>query len=123
MYFVSEVLRDAPLRYQEVQKLHYAIVIASRKLRHFDGSSRRHYAGAGVVLVSPTGEKLRYVFYLFFQATNNVAKYEGLVVGLTLALSFGIKELWVMGDSQLIIDQVNGACVRANRFLTDFNSC
>ena len=110
VYFVSEVLRDAPLRYQEVQKLHYAIIIASRKLCHFDGSSRRHYAGAGVVLVSPTGEKLRYVFYLFFQATNNVAKYEGLVVGLTLALSFGIKELWVMGDSQLIIDQVNGEC-------------
>ena len=66
--------------------------------------------GIGVVLISPTWEKLRYIVYLLFQATNNAAEYEGLVAELTLALSFGVKEIRVMGDSQLVINQVNGEC-------------
>jgi ribonuclease HI len=77
---------------------------------YFDGSSRQHQVEIGIVLVSPTWEKLRYIVYLLFQATNNAAEYEGLVAELTLALSFGVKEIRVMGDSQLVINQVNGEC-------------
>ena len=35
MYFVSTVLRDACERYPVQQKLLYALLIASRKLRHY----------------------------------------------------------------------------------------
>jgi hypothetical protein len=35
MYFISEVLHEAKTRYLEVHKLLYAILIASRKLRHY----------------------------------------------------------------------------------------
>ena len=35
VYFISEVLKDAPRRYPEIQKLLYAVLIASKKLRHY----------------------------------------------------------------------------------------
>jgi hypothetical protein len=35
VYFVSEVLSESKVRYQPVQKLLYAVLITSRKLRHY----------------------------------------------------------------------------------------
>jgi hypothetical protein len=35
VYFINEVLHEAKARYLEVHKLLYAILIASRKLRHY----------------------------------------------------------------------------------------
>jgi hypothetical protein len=38
IYFISEVLNESKARYPQVQKLIYAILIISRKLKHyFDG--------------------------------------------------------------------------------------
>jgi hypothetical protein len=143
VYFVSEVLSESKARYQPVQKLLYAMLITSRKLRHyfqeysitiitdyplgdilwnqdaigriskwavklgaltinfkprttiksqalvdfmeewrenqlptpteqrehwmmyFDGSLKLEGAGAGVLLISPTGEQLKYVLQIF----------------------------------------------------------
>jgi hypothetical protein len=143
VYFASEVLSESKARYQPVQKLLYAVLITSRKLRHyfqeysisvvadyplsdilrnqdatgriskwavelsalnidfklrtaiklqalvdfmaewrknqlptpterpkhwvmyFDGSLKLEGAGAGVLLISPTGEQLKYVMQIF----------------------------------------------------------
>jgi hypothetical protein len=143
VYFVSEVLSESKARYQPVQKLLHAVLITSRKLRHyfqeysisvvtdyllgdtprnqdatgrismwavelgdlhidfeprttiksqalvdfmaewrenqlptpmerpehwvmyFDGSLKLEGAGAGVLLISPTGEQLKYVLQIF----------------------------------------------------------
>jgi ribonuclease HI len=48
--------------------------------------------------------------HLDFEATNNMAEYEALIFGLTTALSLGVRELLVKGDSQLVIRQVQGEC-------------
>jgi ribonuclease HI len=74
----------------------------------FDGSARCKKAGAGVVLIDPHGEQVKYMVHLDFEATNNMAEYEALIFGLTVALSLGVWELLVKGDSQLIIRQVRG---------------
>jgi ribonuclease HI len=76
----------------------------------FDGSARQQSAGAGVVLVGPGGDQLMYVVRLEFKATNNMAEYEALIFGLYVALSLGVRQLLVKGDSQLIIKQVHGEC-------------
>jgi hypothetical protein len=35
VYFISEVLHEAKIRYLEVHNLLYAVLIASRKLRYY----------------------------------------------------------------------------------------
>jgi ribonuclease HI len=69
----------------------------------FDGSARNKKAGADVVLIDPNGEQVKYMVLLDFEATNNMVEYEALIFGLTVALSLGVQEFLVKGDSQLII--------------------
>jgi hypothetical protein len=45
----------------------------------FDGPARSRRAGAGVVLIDPCGEQLKYMVHLDFEATNNMAEYETLI--------------------------------------------
>jgi ribonuclease HI len=204
VYYVSEVLHEAKSRYLETHKLLYAVLVASRKLRHyfqahrvmvvtsfplrvilhnsnatgniakwaaeltefqldfqprhtiksqvladfivewtppssapggpdpdsdptpavprglvftephwtlfFNGSARQQVGRAGVVLIDPSGDQVKYMVHLEFKATNNMVEYEALIFGLSVALSLGIRQLLVKGDSQLIIKQVRREC-------------
>jgi ribonuclease HI len=76
----------------------------------FDGSAHQQVGGAGVVLIDPNGGQVKYMVHLEFKATNNMAEYEKLIFGLSAALSLGIRQLLIKGDSQLIIKQVRGEC-------------
>jgi hypothetical protein len=185
VYYVSEVLHKAKSRYLETHKLFYAVLVASRKLRHyfqahrvvvvtsfplrailhnsnatgniakwaaelaefqldfqprhaiksqvladfivewtpppstpggpdpdsdptpaeprgsiftephwtlfFDGSACQQVGGAGVVLIDPSGDQVKYMVHLEFKATNNMAEYEAIIFGLSAALSLGIR--------------------------------
>jgi ribonuclease HI len=74
---------------------------------YFDGSLKLEGAGAGVLLISPKGEQLKYVLQIFWKVSNNKAEYEALLHGLRFAISLGIKRLLVYGDSAVVINQVN----------------
>jgi ribonuclease HI len=52
-----------------------------------------------VVLVDPSGEQVKCMVHLEFKAANNMAEYEALIFGLSVALSLGIRQLLVKGDS------------------------
>ena len=69
----------------------------------FDGACSREGTGAGVVFVSPTQETISLSYKLEFEATNNVAEYEALVLWLRAAREMGIQEVAVFGDVELVV--------------------
>ena len=73
-----------------------------------NGSTTKKVGGAGVVLISPKRETLKYAVRLQFSAMNNEAKYKALLTGLSLANALGAKNLIVHVDFHLIIGQVKG---------------
>jgi ribonuclease HI len=82
---------------------------------YFDGSKRVQGAGAGVVLISPQGDKLKYVLRMSFpQASNNEAEYEALLHGMKMAKACGATRLKIFGDSNLIVQQVMNRCDAVN---------
>ena len=54
------------------------------------------------------GVKTALSFNLTFECTNNQVKYEALVIGLEILLELGAKDVQVIGDSQLILQQLTG---------------
>jgi ribonuclease HI len=78
---------------------------------YFDGSKRVQGAGAWVVLISPQGDKLKYVLRMSFsQASNNEAEYEALLHGMKMAKACGATRLKIFGDSNLMVQQVMNCC-------------
>jgi ribonuclease HI len=74
---------------------------------YFDGSKRVQGSGAGVVLISPQGDKLKYVLRMSFpQASNNEAVYEALLHGMKMAKACGATRLKIFGDSNLVVQQL-----------------
>nr|XP_027122134.1 uncharacterized protein LOC113739086 [Coffea arabica] len=73
-----------------------------------DGASSKEGSGAGLLLISPTGEELTYALRLDFPASNNEAEYEALLAGLRIAHQMGISAIQVRSDSQLVVLQVLG---------------
>jgi ribonuclease HI len=74
---------------------------------YFDDVLNLKGEGAGVLLISPRGEQLKYVLQIHYKASNNDAEYEALIHGLRIAVSLGIKQLLAFGDSKVVNEQVN----------------
>ncbi|XP_010240777.1 uncharacterized protein LOC104585552 [Brachypodium distachyon] len=78
---------------------------------YFDGSKRHEGAGAGVVLISPKGDRLRYVLQMHFHnPSNNEAEYEALLHGMRMAKACGATRLMIYGDSYLVVQQTKKSC-------------
>jgi ribonuclease HI len=71
---------------------------------YFDGYKRVKGARAGVVLISPHGDKLKYVLWMSFpQASNNEAEYEALLHGMRMAKACAATRLKIFGDLNLVV--------------------
>ena len=77
---------------------------------HVDGGSRGNPgpAAAGAIVTGEGGEVLDRVGELIGEATNNVAEYRGLLLGIARARELGATEVEIFNDSELIAHQVNG---------------
>jgi len=75
---------------------------------NFDGASKGNpgLSGAGMVIYK-NGEEIWSSCKFVGCKTNNQAEYSALIFGLKGALTLGIRNLLVLGDSLLVINQVN----------------
>ena len=80
-------------------------------IMYFDGCSKGNpgIAGAGAVIYKGEQEIWSHNFFVGENATNNHAEYAGLILGMQQAIEFGIKHLIIKGDSQLVINHMNGS--------------
>jgi ribonuclease HI len=60
------------------------------------------------VVTDPSGEVLAERSETIGEATNNVAEYRALLLGISLAKELGAEEVEFVGDSMLIVEQVRG---------------
>ena len=64
-----------------------------------------------MILISPKGDKLRYVLQMDFKRpTNNEAEYEALLHGMRMAKNCGATHLMIYGDSNRVVQQTMKEC-------------
>lgn len=75
-----------------------------------DGGARGNPgpAGSGAVLFDAQNRLIEEKGTFLGHATNNVAEYEGLLIGLDLAKIHAISDLHIRLDSELIVKQIKG---------------
>ena len=65
-------------------------------------------AAAAAVLATPEGAVVESGAELIGRATNNVAEYRALLLGIERARALGASEVELIGDSELVVKQVRG---------------
>lgn len=90
----------------------------------FDGCSKGNPgpSGAGAVIYKNDIEIFNESKFVGNKETNNVAEYNGLIIGLDNAIKLNISNLIVKGDSNLVINQMKGDyTVKSKNLLNLFN--
>ena len=95
-----------------------------RVVVNVDGGARGNPgpAAAAAVLSSPDGEVLESRGELIGKATNNVAEYRAMLLGIELAKARGADEVELIGDSELIVRQIRGEWKIKNEPLRELRS-
>jgi len=94
----------------------------SRFTVHFDGGARHNPGPAAIgVVLRDGGEVVAEVGETIGVATNNVAEYRALLRGIELATEHGATELELIGDSELVVQQVGGGWKVKNAGLKELN--
>jgi ribonuclease HI len=118
----SQILPDFTAEWLELQSAGPPD-LSSVWTMYFDSSKRIQGAGAGVVLISPQGDKLKYVLRMSFpQASNNEAEYEALLHEIKMAKACGATRLKIFGDSNLVVQQVMNKCDAISHNMTAYRN-
>jgi ribonuclease HI len=82
-----------------------------RLVLHVDGGARGNPgpAAVGIVISTAEGGVLEERSQRIGEATNNVAEYRALIMGLECARDQGASEVEIVGDSELVARQLTGA--------------
>jgi ribonuclease HI len=84
--------------------------LSRRLVVNVDGGARGNPGPAAIaaVVATPDGEVLEERSEAIGEATNNVAEYRALLLGIERARAHGADDLELVGDSELIVRQVRG---------------
>jgi ribonuclease HI len=84
--------------------------LAERLVVNVDGGARGNPGPAAIaaVIATPDGEVLESRGEAIGTATNNVAEYRALLLGIERAAALGAAEVELVGDSELVVRQVKG---------------
>jgi ribonuclease HI len=84
--------------------------LSERLVVHVDGGARGNPGPAAIAAVvsNPEGEVVEEHAEAIGHATNNVAEYRAVLLGIDRARALGARELDIVGDSELIARQVRG---------------
>jgi ribonuclease HI len=84
--------------------------LSERLVVHVDGGARGNPGPAAIaaVLADLDGTVLEERSEAIGRATNNVAEYRALLLGIERGRALGAKDLELVGDSELIVKQVRG---------------
>ncbi|KAI4314280.1 hypothetical protein L6164_027205 [Bauhinia variegata] len=87
----------------------------------FDGASKGNpgKAGAGAILRTGDGSLICRLREGVGIATNNVAEYRAMILGMKYALKKGFTGIRIQGDSKLVCMQVNGLWKVKNQNMSD----
>ncbi|XP_034689099.1 uncharacterized protein LOC117916968 [Vitis riparia] len=79
---------------------------------YFNGATNHSGYGIDVLLIPSQGDHILRLVRLAFSdrhpTTNNIVEYEACILGLETALELGIRQMYVFGDSNLVIKQIQG---------------
>ena len=81
-----------------------------KAILYSDGASRGNpgLAGAGAVLLDADGRVIAELTKFLGVTTNNVAEYQGFIIGLEEARRRGVDDLDARMDSMLVVEQMRG---------------
>ena len=84
--------------------------MTERVIVNVDGGARGNPGPAAIaaVVTTPEGASVEAVGEAIGRATNNVAEYRALLLGIERAQALGAREVDLIGDSELIVKQVKG---------------
>ena len=68
-----------------------------------DSAANQRGFGVGLILISPEGITIEKSLRLGFSATNNKAKYEALLEGMSMVQKLGEKSINMFSNSRLVI--------------------
>ena len=76
-----------------------------------DEAANAQGSGEGLILTSLDRIDVEYALRFGFQASNNEAEYETVIVGLNLARSMEADQLELSNDSQLVVKYIEDSYV------------
>ncbi|XP_070013995.1 uncharacterized protein [Nicotiana sylvestris] len=89
----------------------------------FDGAANMKGVGIGAVIIYETRHHYPVTAQLRFYCTNNMAECEAYILGLRLAADMDIQEILVLGDSDLLVHQIQGEWETQDLNLIPYRQC